>query len=124
MVFFYSSCFLFCSITGNTKLHFNGLSMLSSIKCTSANENTKYKQIFCAVWRYPYGLISFNKKIPQRICYELVNDLYIIYIARICIGYHMKGEVISVLSLDRETRETISYLSRVSATNEGQNMIS
>ena len=51
-VFIFSSCFLFCSITDNTKLQFYGLSMLSSIKCTS--ENTKYTQIFRAVWRYLY----------------------------------------------------------------------
>ena len=44
--------FLFCSITYNTNLHFCGLCMLSSIKCTS--ENTKYKRIFHAVWRYLY----------------------------------------------------------------------
>ena len=48
-VFIFSSCFLFCSITDNTKLQFYGL---SSIKCTS--ENTKYTQIFRAVWRYLY----------------------------------------------------------------------
>ena len=51
-VFIFSSCFLFCSITDNTKLHFYGLSMLSSIKCTS--KNTKYTQIFRTVWRYLY----------------------------------------------------------------------
>ena len=38
----------------------------------------------------------------------------------ICIGYHMRGEVISVLSLERRYH----ILSRVSAANEGQNMIS
>ena len=36
------------------------------------------------------------------------------------IGYHMRGEVISVLSLERRYH----ILSRVSAANEGQNMIS
>ena len=49
---FFPVVFLFCSITDNTELQFYGLSMLSSIKCTS--ENTKYTQIFCAVWRYLY----------------------------------------------------------------------
>ena len=38
----------------------------------------------------------------------------------ISIGYHMRGEVISVLSLERRYH----ILSRVSAANEGQNMIS
>ena len=38
----------------------------------------------------------------------------------ICIGYHMRGEVISVLSLEGRYH----ILSRVSAANEGQNMIS
>ena len=42
----FSSFFLFCSITYNTNLHFCGLCMLSSIKCTS--ENTKYKRIYFA----------------------------------------------------------------------------
>ena len=36
------------------------------------------------------------------------------------IGHHMRGEVISVLSLERRYH----ILSRVSAANEGQNMIS
>ena len=36
------------------------------------------------------------------------------------IGYHMRGEVISVLSLEGRYH----ILSRVSAANEGQNMIS
>ena len=44
--------FLLCSITDNTKLHFCGLSMLSSTKCTS--ENSEYKQTFRAVSRYLY----------------------------------------------------------------------
>ena len=38
----------------------------------------------------------------------------------ICIGYHMRDEVISVLSLEGRYH----ILSRVSAANEGQNMIS
>ena len=53
---------------------------------------------------------------------NLVCDLFIyVYIfIYICIGYHMRGEVISVLSLERRYH----ILSRVSAANEGQNMIS
>ena len=38
----------------------------------------------------------------------------------ICIGYHMRGEVISVLLLEGQYH----IVSRVSAANEGQNMIS
>ena len=41
---FFPVFFLFCSITYNTNLHFCGLCMLCSIKCTS--ENTKYKRIY------------------------------------------------------------------------------
>ena len=43
-----------------------------------------------------------------------------IYIYIYHIGYHMRGEVVSVLSLERRYH----ILSRVSAANEGQNMIS
>ena len=45
-IYFFQFFFLFCSITYNTNLHFCGLCMLSSIKCTS--ENTKYKRIYFA----------------------------------------------------------------------------
>ena len=41
-IYFFQFFFLFCSVADNTKLHFCGLSMLSSIKCTS--ENTKKVQ--------------------------------------------------------------------------------
>ena len=46
--------------------------------------------------------------------------IYIYIYIYISIGYHMRGEVISVLSLERRYH----ILSRVSAANEGQNMIS
>ena len=45
---------------------------------------------------------------------------YFVMSLNICIGYHMRGEVISLLSLERRYH----ILSRVSAANEGQNMIS
>ena len=48
------------------------------------------------------------------------GDISFIARGTICIGYHTRGEVISVLSLERRYH----ILSRVSAANEGQNMIS
>ena len=47
-------------------------------------------------------------------------SFYYFHNDQICIGYHMRGEVISVLSLEGRYH----ILSRVSAANEGQNMIS
>ena len=54
--------------------------------------------------------------------FEYVRHKYLIKLIAwlICVGYHMRGEVISVLSLERRYR----ILSRVNAANEGQNMIS
>ena len=49
---FFPAIVLFFSITYDTNLHFCELCMLSSIKCTS--DNTKYKQVFRAMWRYLY----------------------------------------------------------------------
>ena len=46
---YFFQLFLLYSIADNTKLHFYGLSMPSSIKL--ASENTKYEQILRAVWR-------------------------------------------------------------------------
>ena len=61
-------------------------------------------------------IVYFNFNL---LLYHFTVNKYIIYVG-VCIGYHMRGEVISVLSLEGRYR----ILSRVSAANEGQNMIS
>ena len=75
------------------------------------------EQIFIYLFCRPAALLRVS-------CYKaIVRQVYIyiyIYIKHICIGYHMRGEVISVLSLERRYH----ILSRVSAANEGQSMIS
>ena len=54
------------------------------------------------------------------ICIYVYMYICIYVYMYIFIGYHKRGEVISVLSLERRYH----ILSRVSAANEGQNMIS
>lgn len=63
------------------------------IKCTC--ENTKYKHVFRAVWRYFYDYISltctgntYKAKIAQRIFCERVNDIY----NKIIRIYYSKGK--------------------------------
>ena len=59
-------------------------------------------------------LLHFTSDVSLK--YSKIN--FLLHILDIRIGYHMRDEVISVLSLEG------AILSRVSAANEGQNMIS
>ena len=70
---------------------------------------TKSKMVTFVVFVYVYRENIFER--------QFGNDNF--KYESICIGYHMRGEVISVLSLERRYHS----LSRVSAANEGQNMI-
>ena len=68
-----------------------------------------------------FGLYQIYKHpASPRVYKSDINLLHGLYILHICIRYHMRGEVISVLSPERRYH----ILSRVSAANEGQNMIS
>ena len=81
-----------------------------------------YIYIYVCVYMYIYIYVCVYMYIYIYICVCIYVYIYIymcVYIC-ICIGYHMRGEVISVLSLERRYH----ILSRVSAANEGQNMIS
>ena len=71
-----------------------------------------YDMIWCGVvW---YGMVSYGMIWYGVVWYGMV------WYGMICIGYHMRDEVISVLSLEGRYH----ILSRVSSATEGQNMIS
>ena len=63
--------------------------------------------------------LTYRLATPLTLCYTVKRSDKTFSVL-ICIGYHMRGEVISVLSLEGRYH----ILSRVSAANEGQNTIS
>ena len=76
-IYFFQFFFCFEALQMTQSYNFFGLSGPSLIKCIC--ENTKYKHVFRAMWRYFYDYISstghtYKAKIAQRIFCERDND--------------------------------------------------